>query len=127
MVPVMTPLPVDEVWRTLMGPQGLIAKGSLAGLREGDRYSIETAAGERLAGVISLLDESKGFIATVESLNNALIGFSITAGQALCEGGKELSKVTFANWGALLFDMSPERAEEIKGQWAGLVQKTLSA
>ena len=127
MHPVMTPLPVEEVWRRLMGAQGLVAKGSLAGLREGDRYSIETAAGERLKGVISLLAENKSFIATVEPLNNALIGFSIIAGKAPCEGGKEFTNMSFGNWGALFFDMPATRPEEIKSQWVDLFQKVLTS
>jgi uncharacterized protein YndB with AHSA1/START domain len=118
--PVMTPLPVEEVWRRVTGPEGLVAKGSLAGLREGDRYSIETAAGERLEGVVSMWTEGKGFLVTVESLNNALIGLSVVAGKAP-------NNMTFGTWGALLFDMSAERAEEIRTQWSDFFQKLLTS
>ncbi|MFQ5695616.1 MAG: SRPBCC domain-containing protein [Terriglobia bacterium] len=67
-----TPLPPEEAWKRLLSPQGLLRQGTLANLREGDRYSITAATGDALQGVVQVLAPPKDFSASVENLNNAL-------------------------------------------------------
>jgi uncharacterized protein YndB with AHSA1/START domain len=46
----------DEAWQLVMGPEGMLAEGSLSGLEPGDRYSFRTAAGQHsTAAPVALL------------------------------------------------------------------------
>lgn len=67
-----TDVPHAEAWKRLLSPQGLLREGSLENLREGDRYSITAATGDRLEGVVQFLAPPQGFSGTVEKLNKAL-------------------------------------------------------
>ena len=70
-------IPIDrsmtDSWSRLMGAEGLGGEGSLAGLREGDRYAITTALGQRLEGILLTVRPPTDFAATVENLDDSLL------------------------------------------------------
>lgn len=76
-------LSCEEAWMRLSSPQGLAREGSLAKLREGDRYSITAATGDTFAGVVHIFGPPLDFSGTVENLNNGLLraGLEKLAGQ----------------------------------------------
>jgi uncharacterized protein YndB with AHSA1/START domain len=110
-----TPLPIEDAYRALIG--GLATKGSLEGLKEGDQYSVETANGEKLSGTVELIDPKKGFMGTVNEQNNALVGTTLM----------KQSAGTMVGWGALVYDMTPEQAEQVKQRWVTLLNTVFPA
>ena len=100
-----------ELWSAVMSAKGLQKSGRLEGLKEGDRYSVITGAGDTMEGVVDMIDRSKGLILTVESLNNALFGFSIM----------EYQGMTMLNWGAIVTGMTAGEAENVKQHWAAFL------
>ncbi len=70
-------LSTEEAWQRLMSPAGLLARGSLEGLREGDPYSITTATGDEFRGRVHVYAPPRDFSGTVENLNDALFRLGI--------------------------------------------------
>lgn len=62
-----------EVWRRLVGRDGLTREGSVEGLKEGERYRVKAATGDELAGTVVVNDPPYEFSGTVEGLNDALV------------------------------------------------------
>lgn len=68
---------IDAAWERLMSPQALLAEGDLAGRGVGDRYTVTTATGDRLEGLIHFCNPPKDLSATVENLNNGFLRVAI--------------------------------------------------
>jgi hypothetical protein len=64
--------PVKEVWNRFMGPEGLLGAGLLEDAKEGDDYSIRTATGDGLEGVVLIHDPPKQFAVTVTNWSDSL-------------------------------------------------------
>ncbi|MGH9658275.1 MAG: SRPBCC family protein [Bryobacteraceae bacterium] len=103
-------IPLAEAWSRLTTAL------SIGGCRRGERYSITTPWGERLEGVIEMLDPEQAFIATDERRNQALIGFTLVRRMG----------IEALAWGALLFDSSEAEAEALKSRWAGFLDALLA-
>ncbi len=71
---------LDDAWKRLMGGDGLVQVGTLAGKKEGDRYSITTATGDGMEGTVYVLDPPNDLCATVENLNNGLLRLRVDNG-----------------------------------------------
>jgi uncharacterized protein YndB with AHSA1/START domain len=69
-------VPREEAWERLMGPDGLRASG-LARLNPGARYSLTMATGDVFEGKVLSLEAPKGFEATAENLNGALLRLTL--------------------------------------------------
>ncbi|MGH7632054.1 MAG: SRPBCC family protein [Gemmatimonadales bacterium] len=65
----------EDLWGKLMGPEGLVAEGSLEGLAEGDRYRIRAATGELVEGNVLVNAAPKDFAGTVLHLNDGIIRY----------------------------------------------------
>ena len=66
-------VPRADAWKRLMSAQGLLHEGSLANLREGDRYRFGSADGDVLEGLVHRSEPPVDFIGTVENLNDAFL------------------------------------------------------
>jgi len=55
-----------------MGPEGLLGAGLLEHAKEGDDYSIRTATGDGLEGVVLIHDPPKQFAVTVTNWSDSL-------------------------------------------------------
>jgi uncharacterized protein YndB with AHSA1/START domain len=64
---------VEEAWNTLMSPRAFLAAGSLANLKEGDRYRIGAATGDVFEGTVVVHIPGKQFSGTVANMNDALL------------------------------------------------------
>ncbi|HZU97600.1 MAG TPA: SRPBCC domain-containing protein, partial [Planctomycetota bacterium] len=75
-----TPVPMKvslaEGWQRLVGPEGLAAKGSLP-LEKNARFSIETADGTKLEGLVEVAQQPSVLALTVTTLNDALLRFTM--------------------------------------------------
>lgn len=70
-------IPREPAWERLTGPGGLVPEGSLAGLRDGDRYSLRSPEGEVLAGSVVVCDPPHQFAGVVEGFNGALLRIGV--------------------------------------------------
>jgi uncharacterized protein YndB with AHSA1/START domain len=82
-----------EAWARLTGPRGIVREGRLASPAEGDRYSIVTATGDRLAGRVEVFHEGSDFAGTVEGMDDALFRIGIES----CFGPVE-AQVWMSTW-----------------------------
>ena len=74
---VSLPGSCDEAWPILTGPDGLGFGAELAEASAGSRYETTTAFGDRLEGEILLIDPPYRLLATVEGLDDALLGLTL--------------------------------------------------
>jgi len=63
----------EETWQRLMSSEGLLRHGSLDAVQPGSRYAIEAATGDRFEGEVRFFDPHRGFCATVENKEDALL------------------------------------------------------
>jgi uncharacterized protein YndB with AHSA1/START domain len=70
-----------EVWRRLLGRDGLVREGRIEGLVEGDRYRVTAATGDSFEGRVVVNHPPYEFAGTVLGLNDALISLRT------CEAG----------------------------------------
>lgn len=63
----------QEAWDRLVGPEGLLAEGSLDSPSEGDRYSVTTVHGDRLQGTVQCYDPPGQFSGTIENRKDSLL------------------------------------------------------
>lgn len=83
----------DRTWSRLTGRNGLLAEGSIESLREGDRYGLTTASGDRLEGIVQIVDPPYEFAGTVENIGDGLCRF----GREDCGSGPE-AHVWLSTW-----------------------------
>lgn len=107
-------LPVEETWRRLMGPEGLVKQGSLEGLREGDSYSITAATGDQFRGKVVVHNPPLDFAGTIENLGDALLR---VGNENSGDGGRELW-FWVASYGRVESEM-----EALKERWAERLQR----
>ncbi len=96
-----------EVWKKLVSPEGLVAEGSLDGLRPGDHYRLRTSFGQVLEGVVISTDSVGYMSMTVEPFNDALLAI-------FCESMRGVTGLTFQ---LVIYGMEAARVDEIREQW----------
>jgi len=62
-------------WNKVMGAEGLVAEGSVEGLREGDRYRIRAAGGEVYEGTVVMNTPPTDFVGTVSALDDGTVRY----------------------------------------------------
>ena len=90
-----TTLSPSEVWKRLMGPNGLAPAAGDKALTEGHPYLFKSAAGDDLQGEVILADPPLSFAGTVTNMNNAIFRFA----HETCFGKPE-AFVFISTWGA---------------------------
>jgi uncharacterized protein YndB with AHSA1/START domain len=109
------PLPagcsVMQAWERLVSRDGLLREGALAGVREGNRYEVRTAAGDSLRGTVSI-NEPPDFAGTVENLNDAFFRVHIESNRGVREVGLWMST----------YGVPPEQVQAIEAGWAEMLR-----
>jgi uncharacterized protein YndB with AHSA1/START domain len=109
------PLPpggsVMQAWERLTSRDALLRQGTIAGLREGARYDIRTAAGDDLRGTV-LINQPPDFTGTVDNLNDGLFRIHIEASQGIREAGLWLST----------YGVPAAQVEAIETGWAEMLR-----
>jgi uncharacterized protein YndB with AHSA1/START domain len=67
----------ESGWEILMGPEGILAEGSQAGLKPGAPYAFRTATGQVFRGVVRTFSPPYEFSGTVENLGDALLRVAV--------------------------------------------------
>ncbi len=111
-VPLPAGCSVMQAWERLMSRDGLLRSGSIAGLREGTRYEIKTAAGDELRGAV-VINQPPDFTGTVENLNAALLRVRIEASHGIREAGLRLST----------YGLPASQLEAIETGWMEMLRK----
>ena len=62
----------DEVWARVMSVDGFLGEKGIAGLVEGDEYSLRTSLGDVFNGIVTTIDPPFEFSGTVANLGDAL-------------------------------------------------------
>lgn len=106
---VMQPIQMsrEEGWQKLTGPEGLAASGSLADLKEGDRYSVTTVWGEHLNGEVLISNPGRSVVMTIETLDDAILTASV----------EEMKGQAFFYLTLAIFGWSDDRFEALRKQW----------
>jgi uncharacterized protein YndB with AHSA1/START domain len=89
-----------DVWKRLLGREGLTREGRIDGLKEGDSYRVTTAAGDPLEGRVLVNDPPYEFSGTVASLNDGIMALRThdVAGPDPKDG--HAASVWLSAWGA---------------------------
>ena len=93
-----------ESWPTLMGDQGL---GMPETEQAGVSYKARTGAGIELAGDVLLADPPYRLLATVEGLNNGLLGATL----------EQMGPQTFLHLSLSLYGVEKKTVEELEPRW----------
>lgn len=92
-----TALPVPEAIGRVIGPAGQVVRGTIEGLKEGDRYRLEIVDTDRpIEGVVVTHIAPRNFSGTVTNLNNAFFRCEL---EACGPDGKEQVWVWFSTYG----------------------------
>lgn len=115
---VMQPIQAtrEEGWEMLTGAEGLAADGSLANLREGQRYSVTTAWGDHLEGEVLISKPGRIIVITIEPLDNALLSASVEE-----VNGQTSFYLTLSGFG-----WETEKVESLRGQWTTSLKQLYS-
>lgn len=109
------PLPMNcsvmQAWERLTSRDALLRSGTIAGLREGTRYDIKTAAGDELRGTV-VINQPPDFTATVDNLNDGLFRIKIEASHGIREAGLWLST----------YRVPAEQVEAIESGWSEMLR-----
>lgn len=81
-----------DVFRRLMSQQGILETGTLGGLREGDRYSLQLKSGDRFEGTV-IVNDTIDFAGTVANKGDAMLRVMVEN----CFGEQE-AHLWFASW-----------------------------
>jgi uncharacterized protein YndB with AHSA1/START domain len=110
-------LTAAAAWELLMGPRGLDAESTLAGLAAGSPYRLRTPLGEDLAGTVLRLTAPGHALLTVEPLHDALLSI-------FCDA---FGEQTFVTVGWTLYGPAAARAEDLRGRWSDFLGALFTA
>ena len=102
---------IEEAWPRLVGSEGLGIADSLEGASAGDLYEGTTAFGDSLAGTLLLLDPPYRLLATVDGMNNALLGATL----------EQMGENNFLYLSLSTFGLDAGEFAEIKSRWESWV------
>lgn len=97
----------EDAWPVLFGPDGLGLSGALEGAAAGDSYEGTTSFGQALSGEVLLIDPPYRLLATVEGLNDALLGATL----------EQMGDSNFLYLALSTFGLGAERVEALRAEW----------
>jgi uncharacterized protein YndB with AHSA1/START domain len=77
----------EEAWKRLMSPHGLLKQGAIAGLKEGEAYSVAAPTGDAFRGKVLVNNPPLDFGGSVENLGDALFRLG---NEPAGDGGREI-------------------------------------
>jgi uncharacterized protein YndB with AHSA1/START domain len=115
MMPV--PVPQEEAWNRLLGPEVLVREGSTESLGPGRSYAFRTATGEELRGTVDAWQPPSSFTASVDNLSARLCIELVT-----------MQGATFMSAQLLAYGAGADAiAPPLQARWSEQFQKALSA
>jgi len=110
-----TELSREEAYRRLAAPGGLFREGA-GGIKDGDDYMLESAAGEGFEGRVEFVRAPRGFCLSVRHLNDALFWLTIEGIAGHHEAQIWLSA----------YNVPHAKVEAFEKQWAGALARVLA-
>ena len=107
---------MDQAWRRLTGPAGIVAGRFPSGLSEGAPLDITLKTGEHVEGRVLIWDPMRQFAAVAENMDGALIRLELMR----CGGPAEVCL-----WLAS-YDAADTVVREMAGRWDGMLQRIFS-
>lgn len=99
---------LTDAWARLFSPRGL---GSIAQAREGAEYSLVTASGRRLSGLVQVWNPPKDLAVTIRELNDAHLWVELTPW-----GESHAAKLTLSAFG-----VDERLVKELETEWRALL------
>jgi uncharacterized protein YndB with AHSA1/START domain len=101
----------QALWRVVMGPQAVVAEGSLEGVAEGGHYRVKAATGEVFEGTVLVHAPPNDFAGTVAGLNDGILRYG-------WEGG-------FGTLWLATYDVDERRVAEFTAAWSDRLSRLL--
>ncbi len=99
----------EEAWPILMSRDGLGLADTVASANAGDRYAGQTGFGQELRGDLLMLDPPYRLLATVDGLNDALLGATLEQ-----MGEQNVLFLALSTYG-----LDPAAVDRIRERWEG--------
>jgi uncharacterized protein YndB with AHSA1/START domain len=114
------PVSVDaeEAWRRLLGPEGFVREGSIEGLKEGERYRVKAATGERFEGQVVVNEPPFEFAGTIENLSDALISLRVHEVAGPESGSGHTAGIWLSAYGRAAAEV-----EAFRERWQGVLDR----
>jgi uncharacterized protein YndB with AHSA1/START domain len=91
----VSPARAGHLWRALMSPGGLIARGTVDGLRQGDPVSVTLATGDRVDGHVLAVFPTHHLAITADNLGGAVLNIGVFQ-----SGDRTMAQLSLARWDA---------------------------
>lgn len=112
-----TELPIAEAMSRVIGPEGRVLRGKIAGLKEGEAYSLELAGDRTIEGAVAVNNPPRSFSGSVAGLNNAFFRCEI---EACGPDGKEQVWLWFST-----YDVPEAECEKLEGTLEPMLERAL--
>jgi uncharacterized protein YndB with AHSA1/START domain len=90
-------VPFETAWKKIMSSDGILAEGKLEGTKAGDRYTIQTSAGDHWQGTVQIHRLPTDLAVVVENLQNSL--FRVHVDTTYKGDGRADIGLWMATWG----------------------------
>jgi uncharacterized protein YndB with AHSA1/START domain len=107
---------LDDAWRKLMGPSGVLREGSLEGIRAGDRYGFTTVHGDRFEGEAFNVEPPFEFSGDVQNQGLAMLRCGVETWT-----GRPEAIFWVSTWD------DPSRAAQYRQRWTGTLRSLFAA
>lgn len=91
------PVSFAEGWALLMGPEGLLAEGSVDRLTEGDAYHVRASTGDVLDGMVAYHNPPQDFCASVANVDDSFLRVKLD--NAYAPGASETAHLWLSVYG----------------------------
>jgi uncharacterized protein YndB with AHSA1/START domain len=105
-----------DVWRRLLGPDGLVREGRIDGKAEGDRYRAVASTGDVFEGTVVVNDPPFEFAGTVSGLRDALVSLRTHEAGGPQEKDGHAAGLFLSTWG-----VPPADVEALGERWQRLL------
>jgi len=102
---------IEEAWTCITGPEGLDSQSAIAALKPGNRFQAATSMGDQIEGEIIMNTPPKTLVATVETLNDALLSLTF----------EEMQGMSFIYMTLATFGLEPDAFSSVKERWTAFL------
>ncbi len=108
-------LPMDEAWRRLTGPEGIVRGGVPRGLSAGQEWAFTLATGERIEGIVLSHDPPAQLATTARNMGDGLWRIEL-----FTSAGTRQASLWLSVWARPASELKP-----VEARWAALLARLL--